>query len=149
MNREEYTKLQKRLLSYGRVCFGNNLEEQELAIWADDALSTAYENKASGAYVKTSAQFSTYVFTIFRHKCLNRIKALGIRKDYRHSVQQKDAKTDHIAKDNFLEKEEYRKVIKSAMEQLCDKCQKVLILKYFEGKNMKEIAATMKFRIEM
>ena len=77
---------------------------------------------------------------------MNYIKSLEVRKKHRDFVKRQHGNGSHASRNSFLEKEAYTQVIQEAMSELCDKCQKVLVLKYFEGKSMDEIAAAMNLK---
>jgi RNA polymerase sigma-70 factor (ECF subfamily) len=101
-------------------------------------------NKRSFIFLKDGIR--TYLFNAVRHACLDHLKHLDIRTDYKNAVRLK-LKIEELYFDDtpdFLTREDERlPAIYREIEKLPDKCREIFVMAYLEERKSTEIATLL------
>lgn len=87
--------------------------------------------------------FKSYLYTILKNKCLNRLKLMRATQDV---SEMKNMLTDDVTIDHIIIEEEIRARILQEIYKLPDMKQKVMLLR-LEGKSYEEISREMELSI--
>jgi RNA polymerase sigma factor (sigma-70 family) len=105
------------------------LQDATIAIW----------EKIQANSLELKAKLSTFVFAISKNLWLKRLNKMG------RQVQMNDIHTENLTeKTDNLNRQDVR-LVAEMMNQLGDKCQKILSLFYFEGRDMTDIAQLLEY----
>jgi RNA polymerase sigma-70 factor (ECF subfamily) len=96
----------------------------------------------------TEKQFTSYLFTMVKNRCLNVLKRKVIEEKYLTTqAQLKSEELYHISfgvEDNFASMEKkLSRVIEDVIAEMPERCQEAFRLKWIEGKKIREIAEIM------
>jgi RNA polymerase sigma-70 factor (ECF subfamily) len=110
------------------------------------AVVTFYENIINGKLTDLNVDVRTYLFAIGKNKAFefNRKKSRNIFFDNLPGYDIVD--TDLEDKEELLEKENKLKQLANLIDQLSERCQKILRLFYYEKKSMSEIMEIFNFK---
>jgi RNA polymerase sigma factor (sigma-70 family) len=103
-----------------------------------DALIVLWQKAQQGNFV-LSSKLSTYIMAVCKNLWLKR---LG--KQQRMEGEDKILPHLHVITDNFSENSDF-KHLQKAMDEIGETCKKLLMLFYFDGNDMEQIAKKMQF----
>ena len=90
--------------------------------------------------LRINTSVKAYLFTASKLKSLNHLRDSRNQKRIIERLSKStDAETTHLA-DSFIDNDEFRKILDSAIEQLPDRCKEIFILSKREELSNKEIA---------
>ena len=114
---------------------GRNEDAEDLL---QDALIVLWQKVQQGNFV-LSSKLSTYIMAVCKNLWLKR---LGKQK--RLEGEDKILPHLHITADNFSENSDF-KHLQKAMDEIGETCKKLLMMFYFDGNDMEQIARKMQF----
>jgi RNA polymerase sigma factor (sigma-70 family) len=114
---------------------GRNEDAEDLL---QDALIVLWQKVQQGNFV-LSSKLSTYIMAVCKNLWLKR---LG--KQQRLEGEDKILPHLHITADNFSENSDF-KHLQKAMDEIGETCKKLLMMFYFDGNDMEQIARKMQF----
>lgn len=103
-----------------------------------------WESKES-VKVKTSQR--SYLFTSIKNACLNQIKHIKVREEYKE-INQREMENSQYAVDEQYEASELDQKIRESIELLPEGRKRVFIMSRFEGLKYKEIAEKLKISVK-
>lgn len=103
-----------------------------------------WENKKS---IDISASFKSYCFRAVHNQCLNTIKHIQIRENYKEHNQNERANSENTYNDELVKKE-LEEHINKVIEALPEMRKKVFKLSRFEGLKYREIADKLKISVK-
>jgi RNA polymerase sigma-70 factor (ECF subfamily) len=95
--------------------------------------------------IKTSPR--SYIYTAVKNACLNQIKHIKIREDYK-IVNQREKEESQYSVDDEFEAKELDQKIRSSIELLPEGRKRVFMMSRFEGLKYKEIAEKLEISIK-
>jgi RNA polymerase sigma factor (sigma-70 family) len=114
---------------------GRNEDAEDLL---QDALIVLWQKAQQGNFV-LSSKLSTYIMAVCKNLWLKR---LG--KQQRLEGEDKILPHLHVTADNFSEISDF-KHLQKAMDEIGETCKKLLMMFYFDGNDMEQIARKMQF----
>jgi RNA polymerase sigma factor (sigma-70 family) len=114
---------------------GRNEDAEDLL---QDALIVLWQKVQQGNFV-LSSKLSTYIMAVCKNLWLKR---LG--KQQRLESEDKILPHLHVTADNFSEISDF-KHLQKAMDEIGETCKKLLMMFYFDGNDMEQIARKMQF----
>ncbi|NLR90207.1 RNA polymerase sigma-70 factor [Flammeovirga agarivorans] len=135
--REEYP----RLCAYANT-FLKDIEASEDVV--HDVLFKLWENRES---VNIDTSIEAYLFRAIRNKCLNVIRHLQVKEDYK-SHNQSVLEEEAIQSADVMEASELNQKIHQAINSLPDKRKEVFMMSRFEGLKYAEIAEKLSISIK-
>ncbi|MEL6639527.1 MAG: sigma-70 family RNA polymerase sigma factor [Bacteroidota bacterium] len=127
---------EKNYPGIARFILSNSGNEADAKDIFQDGLIVFYEKVIHPDFAQTSA-LKNFLFGICRNLWLKRLRKASQREVSTDDIQEGALVDDTSATELMLEEDE---LIANLLEQLDEKCQKVLIYFYFERKSMREIA---------
>lgn len=139
--KEVFTIYYPRLEKYACHFITNRQEAEDIV---QDVFVQVWENRES---IKTDSNFDSYLFTLVRNRCLNALKKHCVEQKFIDKIQTKSEELYNISfgiDDEFLPMEIllHQKLDKIIVE-MPECCQSAFLLKWFEGKKIREIADIM------
>lgn len=131
-----------RLTSYARTFLDSRQEAEDLV---QDVFVQIWNNKES---IDTERQFSSFLFTLVKNRCLNSIKKKVVDDKFKTaSARMASEELYHLSfetEDDFVTMEEKLNAeLEKVMSDMPDRCQVAFRLKWLDGKKIREIAEEM------
>ena len=132
---------------YAELCgFANKyLEDLESAEEIVQAFFVKFWENRETVNAKTSQR--SYIFTSVKNACLNQIKHIKIREEYK-VVNQREMEDSQYAVDDEFEATELDQKIRKSIESLPEGRRRVFIMSRFDGLKYKEIAEKLKISVK-
>ena len=132
---------------YAELCgFANKyLEDLEAAEEIVQAFFVKFWENRETVNAKTSQR--SYIFTSVKNACLNQIKHIKIREEYK-VVNQREMEDSQYAVDDEFEATELDQKIRKSIESLPEGRRRVFIMSRFDGLKYKEIAEKLKISVK-
>ena len=132
---------------YAELCgFANKyLEDLEAAEEIVQAFFVKFWENRETVNAKTSQR--SYIFTSVKNACLNQIKHIKIREEYK-VVNQREMEDSQYAVDDEFEAIELDQKIRKSIESLPEGRRRVFIMSRFDGLKYKEIAEKLKISVK-
>ena len=133
--------------NYAELCgFANKyLNDVEASEEIVQAFFVKFWESKESVKVKTSQR--SYLFTSIKNACLNQIKHIKVREEYKE-VNQREMKDSQYAVDEEYEASELDQKIRESIELLPEGRKRVFIMSRFEGLKYKEIAEKLKISVK-
>lgn len=103
-----------------------------------------WENRET-VNIKTSQR--SYLFTSIKNSCLNRIKHLKVREDYK-IINKRERELSNYSVDEEIEASELDQKIRSSIALLPEGRKRIFIMSRYEGLKYKEIAEKLKISVK-
>lgn len=137
-----------RLTNYARTFLDSRQEAEDLV---QDIFVQIWNNKED---IDTERQFSSYLFTLVKNRCLNLLKKRVVDDKFKTaSARMASEELYHISfemEDDFESMEvKLNTELEKVMCEMPDRCQVAFRLKWFEGKKIREIAEEMEISTTM
>lgn len=116
----------------------NQGREEDAEDLLQDALIVLWQKVQQGNFV-LSSKLSTYIMAICKNLWLKRLGKMQ-----KMDGEDKILPHLHIAADNFSELSDF-KHLQKALDEIGDTCKQLLLLFYFDGNDMEQIAKKMQF----
>ena len=132
---------------YAELCgFANKyLEDLEAAEEIVQAFFVKFWENRETVNAKTSQR--SYIFTSVKNACLNQIKHIKIREEYK-VVNQREMEDSQYSVDDEFEATELDQKIRKTIDLLPEGRRRVFIMSRFEGLKYKEIAEKLKISVK-
>ena len=132
---------------YAELCaFANKyLDDLEAAEETVQAFFVKFWENKETVNIKTSQR--SYIFTSVRNACLNQLKHIKVREEYKLVNEKEMQDSQYTVGDEFEAKELDHKIRKS-IELLPEGRRRVFIMSRFEGLKYKEIAEKLKISVK-
>ncbi len=117
---------------------GGQAEIQDLL---QEAIIVLWQKINSGQF-ELNAKISTYLFAIAKNKWMAEMRR---RKKFDHNIESLENKSDGINSLENIIDDEQKNLLTKALEKLEPPCKELLLLFYFEERNMTEIAKLLNF----
>ncbi len=125
------------LCSYAKKYVGDLDAAEEIV---QDVFVKLWENRNT---IEINSNFQSYIFRAVRNSCLNLIKHINIREEYKNYNQQElEENRQNLEEEIFASELEIR--IREAIDQLPVERRKVFVLSRYEGLKYREIAEKLK-----
>lgn len=141
----EYENLFKS--HYAELCaFANKyLQDVEAAEEIVQSFFVKFWENRETVNIKTSQR--SYIFTSVKNACLNQIKHIKIREEYK-VVNQREMEDSQYLVDEEFDASELDQKIRKSIESLPEGRKRVFIMSRFEGLKYKEIAEKLKISVK-
>ena len=103
-----------------------------------------WENRAE---VKVKSSQRSYLFTSIKNACLNQLKHINVREDYKDFNQREMDDSQYTVSDEY-EASELDVKIRKSIEELPEARRKIFIMSRYEGLKYKEIAEKLQISIK-
>jgi len=132
---------------YAELCaFANKyLEDVDAAEETVQAFFVKFWENRETVNIKTSQR--SYIFTAIKNACLNQIKHIKIREEYK-VVNLREKEDSQYSVDEEFEASELDQKIRKSIESLPEGRRRVFIMSRFEGLKYKEIAEKLNISIK-
>jgi RNA polymerase sigma factor (sigma-70 family) len=137
-----YSRFRHRFVLFARQQY--SLTREDAKDIFQDTVIAFYENVRSGKLTHLNASLKTYLFQIGKHKIIN-FQKKNVRKE---SFHERDLSNSVSGPDEIEEKGQadfIRTLVADHLAKQCADCREVLLMYYFEGMSMREIAEKMGF----
>lgn len=133
--------------NYAELCgFANKyLNDVEASEEIVQAFFVKFWESKESVKVKTSQR--SYLFTSIKNACLNQIKHIKVREEYKE-INQREMENSQYAVDEQYEASELDQKIRESIELLPEGRKRVFIMSRFEGLKYKEIAEKLKISVK-
>lgn len=128
-----YRENRDKVTNYLRA---NNADEDQAKDVFQEAVIAMYENVKTNKFKGESA-IGTYLYSIARFKWLNQIKKNSIRKDHQDQLEQEEVFQSPLA---TIIEGETKEGVMQLLAELGEACKRLLIMNFYHGASMKEIA---------
>uniref|UniRef100_UPI003216DDBA RNA polymerase sigma-70 factor n=1 Tax=uncultured Draconibacterium sp. TaxID=1573823 RepID=UPI003216DDBA len=137
-----------RLISYANTFLYNRQEAEDLV---QDVFVQIWNLKET---IDTERQFSSFLFTLVRNRCLNSLKKKVVEDKFRTATARMISEELYLIsfemEDDFVSMEEKLNVeLEKVIAEMPDRCQVAFRLKWLEGKKIREIAEEMSISTTM
>ncbi|MDD2595679.1 MAG: RNA polymerase sigma-70 factor [Bacteroidales bacterium] len=89
--------------------------------------------------VTIQSAISSYLYTLVKNRCIDYLRHLKVKKEYRDEYRQKMESLEQIG-EMFASEVDMERTFKSVIDTLPEKCRNVFMLSRVEGKKYREIA---------
>lgn len=135
---ELYVTNERQISGYIKNHGGDKADIQDLL---QEAIIVLWQNINAGRF-ELSAKVGTYLFAIAKNKWMAEIRR---RKRLDHNIGHLENKSDNSDILEEIIDDEQKSLIANALKKLEPPCKELLLLYYFEERNMKEIAKILNF----
>lgn len=137
-----------RLISYANTFLYNRQEAEDLV---QDVFVQIWNHKET---IDTERQFSSFLFTLVRNRCLNSLKKKVVEDKFCTATARMISEELYLIsfemEDDFVSMEEKLNVeLEKVIAEMPDRCQVAFRLKWLEGKKIREIAEEMSISTTM
>jgi RNA polymerase sigma factor (sigma-70 family) len=129
-----------------RYILNNSGNEQDAEDIFQDVI-VAFVNLVQAGKFRGESSIRTFLFSLNKNIWLNEIKRKG-RALVREEKYERQNVKDEVTADMAMEIQQTKEGLMEVIDELGDKCKKILLLFYFENKSMKEIVAELPYENE-
>lgn len=131
-----------RLVKYAQTFIDNRLEAEDLV---QDVFIQIWNKRET---VNTEKQFTSYLFTLVKNRCLNSLKKKVVEDKYlSFNARSESEELYHISfevEEGFVSMEEkLNSELEKIIREMPERCQLAFRLKWLDGKKIREIAEEM------
>ncbi|MCB9225345.1 MAG: RNA polymerase sigma-70 factor [Crocinitomicaceae bacterium] len=97
--------------------------------------------------INIQSSIKGYLITAVKNNCLNQLKHIKIREEYKQ-FNQRELETSHVLADDEVEATELEEKIRASINQLPEARKKIFVLSRFEGLKYQEIADKLNISVK-
>lgn len=138
--RDLYVKYKHRLFVFSVQILKDKTTAEDLV---QDIFTYIWESRR---FINPDCNFSSYLFTISKNRILNILKRIDIQDNYINTILNSRTVTNNKPDHNLIENE-YKSLLKEAIEKLSPTRKKVFVLSRMQHMTHKEIASELNISV--